>query len=53
MIAAVVEGYVEVKNVTVFELALVGDTMTDDLVDGGADRFWEADVVERRGIGLV
>ena len=53
MIAAVVESYVEVENITVFELALVGDTVADDFVDGGADRLWEADIVEGRGVGLA
>lgn len=45
VVATVVEGYVDVDDVAVFEGALVGDAVTDDFVDGGADRFRKVNVV--------
>lgn len=53
MVAVVVEGDVEVKDVAVKEDAGVGDAVTDDFVSGGADGFGEVHVIERGGIGLV
>ena len=46
MEAAVVETYVEVDDVAVFERSLVGDTVAYDLVDGCAEGFGEVVVVE-------
>lgn len=40
-----VESNVDVDDVAVFEDTLVGDTVTDGLVDGCADRLWEMAVV--------
>ena len=52
VVAAVVEGDVEVYDVAVEEGALVGDPMADYFVYGGADGFGEVDVVEGGGVGL-
>ena len=41
----VVERYVDVQNIAVDELALVGNAVADDFVEGGADRFGEVAVV--------
>ena len=40
-----VECYVDVKNVAVDKLALVGDAVADDFVEGGADGFGEVAIV--------
>ena len=48
--AAVVEGHVDVEDVTVFEDALVGNAVANDFVGRGADRLGEAAIVERRRI---
>lgn len=50
--AAMVESYVDVEDVTVFEDALVGNAVANDFVGRGAHRLGEAAVVERRRIGL-
>ena len=44
--AAVVEGHIDVQDVAVFENALVGYAVADDLVGRGADRLGEFAVVE-------
>jgi hypothetical protein len=44
---AVVEGYVDVEDITVFEDALVGNAVADDFVGRGAYRFREVAVVQR------
>lgn len=48
--AFVVERYVDVKNVAVDELALVGNAVADDFVEGGADGFGEVAVVQGGGV---
>ena len=52
VVAAVVEGDVEVDDVAVEEDAGVRDAVTDYFVDGGADGFGEVVVVEGGWIGL-
>ena len=52
VVAAVVDGDVEVDDVTVQEDALVGYPMADDLVRGRAQGLWEVVVVQGRGIRL-
>ena len=42
-----VDSYVEVDNITVFERSAIRNAVADDLVDGGAERFREFEVVER------
>jgi hypothetical protein len=45
VVAAVVEGYVNIYYVTVLEGTVVGDAVADDFVDRGADGFREVVVV--------
>lgn len=52
VVAAVVEGDVEVDYIAIEENSGVGNTVADYFVDGGADGFWEVHVVEGRGISL-
>ena len=52
MVAAVVEGDVEIDNIAVEEDAGVGDAVADYFVDGCADGFGEFPVVEGGGVGL-
>ena len=52
MEAVVVEGYVEVEDVAVEEEARVGDAVADYFVDGGAEGFGEAVIIEGRRVGL-
>ena len=47
MKATMVEGHVEVENVTIHEYTLVRDAVADDLVKRSADRLGEAIVVQR------
>ena len=47
MEALVVEGDVDVDDVSINQLALVWYAVTDDFIDGGTDRFWKSNVVER------
>lgn len=44
--AVVVEGYVYVDNVAIFENGLVGYAVADHFVNGGADRFGKVAIVE-------
>lgn len=53
MVAAAVEGDVEVDDVSVDEGALVGDAVADDFVEGGAEGLGELVVVQWRWVGLV
>ena len=50
VVAAVVEGDVDVEDVAVDQDALVGDAMADDFVEGGAYGFREVAVVQWRGV---
>lgn len=50
VVTVVVEGDVDVEDVAVDEDALIGDTVADDFVDGGAYGFREVAVVQRRGV---
>lgn len=52
MEAAVVDADVDVDDVAVFELTLIGDAVADYFVDGGADGFGEVAVIEWRGVCL-
>ena len=52
VVAVVVKGDVEVKDVSVFEDTLIGNAMADDFVCGCADGLWEMVVVQRRRVGL-
>jgi hypothetical protein len=52
MIATMVQGYVEVDDVSVQKRALVGYAMADNLVGRSAEGLGEMIVVERRGIRL-
>lgn len=45
MESAVVESYIDVENVAVFEWSVVGNAVTNDFVDAGTDGFWEVAVV--------
>ena len=45
MKAVEIDGHVDVDYVTVFQGSIIGDAVTDDVVDGGADRLWKAAVV--------
>ena len=53
VVAAVVEGDVEVHDVAIKEGSLVGDPVADHFVDGGADGFGKVHVVEGGGVGLM
>ena len=44
-------GDIEVDDVTVSQRPIVGDSVTDDLVDRGAQRLLVTVVVERAGVG--
>ena len=46
MVASVVESYVDVDDISVFQDVIVGDTVADDFVDGCADRLGKVAVVE-------
>lgn len=50
MKAFVIERYINVDDVAVFQNVLIWNTVTDDLVDRCANRFGEIAVVEWRGI---
>lgn len=52
MVAAVIEGDVEVEDVAIEEDARVGDAVADYFVGGGADGFGEGVIVEGGGVGL-
>ena len=47
---SVIDGDVEIDDISVDEWSLVGNSMTDDLIDGSAAGFGESVVVERRRI---
>ena len=53
VVAVMNNGNVDVYDVAVFEGQRAGDPVTDDLVDGGADRARESLVVEGGGDGSV
>lgn len=48
--AAVVQSNVNVDDVSILEDTLIGDTVTNGLVDRSADRLGEVAVVQRRGV---
>jgi hypothetical protein len=48
--AAVVEGYVDVDNIPIFQDVVVRNAVADDFVDGGTYRLWEVAVIERRWV---
>ncbi len=52
MVAAMVEGDIEIDNIAVEEDAGVGDAVADYFVGRGADGFGEGVVVEGGGVGL-
>lgn len=52
MVTVMIEGYVQVYDVSVHERSFVGDTVADDFVDRGADGLGEEVVVQGRGVGL-
>ena len=45
--------HVDIENVAVAQRLLVGNAVTDDVVDRGADRFAIAAIIERGRIGVV
>ncbi len=47
------EGDVDVDDVAVLQRLAIGQAVADDVVEGGANRFAVAPVVERGGIGAV
>ena len=52
VVALMIQRDVDVENVAVKENPLIWNAVAYDLVRGGADRLWEVNVVQRRGIRL-
>lgn len=47
-----VQSDIDVDNVAILQRTLIGNTVTNGLVDGSADRLGEVHIVQRRGIRL-
>lgn len=47
-----IQSDIDVDDITILQRALVGDTVADGLVDGGADGLGEVHVVQGRGVRL-
>jgi len=52
VVSFMVQGNIDVENITVKQNALVRNTVADDFVNGRAARLGEVVVVQRRGVGL-
>jgi len=53
VVALVVEGYVDIDDVSILEGALVRDAVTDCFVDGGTNGFRKVAVVKWGWVGLL
>ena len=47
------DGDIDIHHIAVLEDAVAGNTVADDMIDGNADRFGKAAIVQGRGIGAV
>jgi len=50
--ATVIESYIKVYDVAVYEFSLIWDTVTNNLVDGSAYRLGEVYIVQRGWVRL-
>mmetsp|Transcript_7387 Transcript_7387/g.21654 ORF Transcript_7387/g.21654 Transcript_7387/m.21654 type:complete len:241 (-) Transcript_7387:233-955(-) len=48
--AQIVRRHIDVDNVSILNFSVIRNSMTNDFVDAGADRFWEVVVIQRRRV---